>query len=110
MVSFATSATSQTDDIHAPQPARRTKGVWSSSAPLESPYLVDRSEANYLPEMRRRNVQRSSAPTPSTSTAGCTDGSPPVPFESRGKELPSSGRVGNRRDREVVRGCPRTTS
>src|SRR3954462_13616846 len=26
------------------------------------------------------------------STAGCTDGSPPVPFESRGKELPSSGK------------------
>src|SRR3954468_23214386 len=60
--------------------------------------------------MRRRNAQHSSRTDPSTSTAGCTDGSPPVPFESRGKELPSSGRVGNRRDREVVRGCPRTTS
>src|SRR3954447_11777506 len=104
MISFATSATSQTDYIHTPQPARRTKGVWSLSAPMESPYLVDRSEANYLPNatQERPAFLRTD---PSTST-GCTDGSPPVPFQSRGKELPSSGRVGNRRDREVVRGTP----
>src|SRR3954451_1873961 len=105
MISFATSATSQTDYIHAPRPARRTKG----SGHHQHPWSLHISwtaagRTTYLNATQERPAFLRT--DPSTSTVGCTDGSPPAPFQSRGKELPSSGRVGNRRDREVVRGNP----
>src|SRR3954451_17986528 len=93
MISFATSATSQTDYIHAPRPARRTKG----SGHHQHPWSLHISwtaagQTTYLNATQERPAFLRT--DPSTSTAGCTDGSPPAPFESRGKELPSSEEVG----------------
>src|SRR3954453_18011506 len=106
MISFATSADKSNGLYPRSSTSSVDQGVWSSSAPLESPYLVDRSGANYLPKC---DAGTSSVP-PHRPRPRASPGAPTAlhPPRSRAGVRNSRRREesGNRRDREVVRGNP----
>src|SRR3954454_6079343 len=110
MISFATSADKSNGLYPRSSTSSADQGVWSSSAPLESPYLVDRRGANYL--------LKCDAGTPSVLPHRPRPRAPPGaptalhPPRSRAGVRNSRRREesGNRRDREVVRAIRRTAS